>query len=140
MLLAKLRKYEDAIPVWARVIELKPDDPTVRVSLGWALGQSGRFRGALHAYEKVLELMPDFVGAYYNIGLFHWHLHEYRESIEFERKALAIDPATAEARCVLGLSLAAEGHRDAALEECEQALKRRRYRRGSGLYRTPLQR
>jgi hypothetical protein len=26
--------------------------------------QTGRFREALYAYEKVLELMPDFAGAY----------------------------------------------------------------------------
>jgi len=48
----------------------KPDDPTVRVSLGWALGQTGQFREALHANEAVLKLTPDFAPAYYNIGLF----------------------------------------------------------------------
>ncbi len=58
-----------------------------------------------------------------NIGLFHWHLHEYQESIEFEEKALAIEPESAEAYCVLGLSLAARGESGRALEAYEHALK-----------------
>ena len=89
--LREQHRDEESIPIWERLIELKPTDCEARANLGWALGGVGRYEDALHAMEEVLRIDPDFP-VHYSIGLYHLYLGEYRQAIESEQTELRRGP------------------------------------------------
>ena len=51
--------YEAQVPVFERLVELVPDEPTLYIQLAQAADGSGQGEKAISAYEKFLEVAPD---------------------------------------------------------------------------------
>lgn len=51
--------YEQAIPVYERLVAIRPDETTLYIQLGVAADSAGDAERAIAAFEKYLELAPD---------------------------------------------------------------------------------
>ena len=69
-------EHETAVGLYGQALELVPDAkraPEAHNNLGWALQQLGRLPEAIDAYEKALELRPDFPRARSNLEALERH-------------------------------------------------------------------
>ncbi|WP_321528171.1 tetratricopeptide repeat protein [Sedimenticola selenatireducens] len=74
-----------------RAIYFKPDDGTVRMLYGLYLHKLNKYNEALEQYDLAEELAPDSAQLLYNIGLLHFEMKQYEKSLEYARKAYALE-------------------------------------------------
>ena len=86
------------------------------------LGQRGRLREAIEAFEHALALKPDFAPAYHNLGLAWWRLGNIERAMAGFRRAVELDPTNIEPYCGLGQALVAEGREHDAVEIMRRAV------------------
>lgn len=72
------------------------------VILGDRLFEQGRFRDAIKAYDKYLELQPTHVKSIYNRGRAYEELGEYSQALANFKKALDIDKKSVNAYLSIG--------------------------------------
>ena len=72
-------------------------------TFGFELHRQGRATEAESFYRRALQLEPDFITAWMNLGLVHFELGNYEAAEEFEREALRLDPEQADAHNHLGM-------------------------------------
>jgi tetratricopeptide (TPR) repeat protein len=65
----------------------------------------GDFQAALPALKSIVEVQPDLVGAWFNLGYAYSALKQNEEAIQAYRKALELQPDLYEARLNLGILL-----------------------------------
>lgn len=58
-----LRRFDESISMWERVVALRPDDPFAHQNLALVLAESGKVREAVTRLEKLLKLDPDVLAA-----------------------------------------------------------------------------
>jgi Flp pilus assembly protein TadD len=80
-----------------------------------AFGQRGRFVEAVEAFERAIEIKPDYAPAYHNLGLVWWTLGQLDRAAASYRKAIDIEPTNDEPHCGLARVLARQGEHDDAL-------------------------
>ncbi len=90
---------------------------------GVSLSGEKRFKEALSAFTKAVDIYPDYGAAYYNMGIIYHELDLADDAIAAYRKAIEIDPEDVTARNNLGNVLMRQGHLSAAIRELEQAVK-----------------
>jgi tetratricopeptide (TPR) repeat protein len=90
---------------------------------GTALYYKGDYEKALQAYEKTIELDPDYAGAWYNKGVSLVKLDRHKESLKAFEKVLELDPDNAGAWYNKGVSLVNLGRYKESLKALEKALK-----------------
>jgi tetratricopeptide (TPR) repeat protein len=90
---------------------------------GIALDDQGRSQEALEAYDKVLEIDPQFKRSWNNKGYALTNLGRYQEAIEALDKALEIDPQYELAWNNKGRALDKLGRSQEALEAYDKALE-----------------
>jgi Tfp pilus assembly protein PilF len=90
---------------------------------GVSLSGEKRFKEALSAFKKAVDLYPDYGDAYYNMGIAYHELDRADEAIDAYRKAIDIDPEDVTARNNLGNVFMRQGQMSAAIRELEQAVK-----------------
>ena len=78
--LRSLHRDEESLPIWERLVNLRPTDADAHAGLGWALQSVGRNREALAALKKAHELDSTLL-LDYSFALSYAHLNEYREAI-----------------------------------------------------------
>ena len=100
-----------------RALALAPDYADVLRSLG-ALREDRR-QDASACYKAALVFDPTIGGALVRIGLWHWRHRRRNRAIALYRRAAAIDPDDANARCNLAASLLAEGYYREGWEQYE---------------------
>jgi tetratricopeptide (TPR) repeat protein len=61
---------------------------------------------AIEAYEKAIEIKPDFNEAYYSIGVAYANLSKFEKAIEAYEKAIKIKPDFNEAYYSIGVAYA----------------------------------
>ncbi len=107
--------YRVAMAQCQRAIEVYPEDPTARLSLGRALALLGDTRQALRMFDQALELDPDHAVANYRKATVLEYIALDEQAIEYYRRALAADPEFADARLLLANMLMRSGqYREAA--------------------------
>ena len=92
------------------------ESPSTYNKIGMTLGQRGRLREAIEAFEHALALKPDFAPAYHNLGLAWWRLGHVERAMAGFRRAIELDPTNVEPYCGLGQALVAEGREHDAVE------------------------
>ncbi|MFN3826029.1 MAG: tetratricopeptide repeat protein [Micavibrio sp.] len=80
------------------------------------MAETRHIQEAMKAWDKALDLDPDFIDALSSKAHALWQAGAYEESENLCRKALALDPSLADARLNLGNALIAQGKREEALE------------------------
>jgi tetratricopeptide (TPR) repeat protein len=97
--------------------------------VGWILSRAGRFEEALREYRKALELDPNHVWAYWQIGTANSALSRHGEAIAALETALELSGRNPAVAASLGEAYAKAGRKAEARAILEDltALSRRRY-------------
>jgi len=107
---------QEALRPLALVAAGEPENWRVRMALGAALDQLGRFGEARRAYQEALALEPNNPRVLTNLGVSHIMAGEAADAEPILRQAAAMANAPAEARQNLAIALALQGK----FEEAEQ--------------------
>jgi tetratricopeptide (TPR) repeat protein len=105
-------------------IKLSPQSPIFYATLGRVLNHQDRFIEAKSAYERAIELNPEYALGHHYLGLLLYS--DLNLSGEGERKfraAISFAPKFAQAHTYLGLTLLEDEAFDEAGDELEEALE-----------------
>ena len=126
---ARRSATDEAITRWMQRTTVAPNEPDGWVSLGDSFMQKARetadpgyYRRAEAAYHKALAGSPRHVGALTGLAWVHGGLHQFEQSMEWARKALADDPGSQSAHGLLGDAALELGDYDAAFEHYQKML------------------
>ncbi len=86
------RTWPEAARLFRRAVEMEPDDPTLRLSLGIALNRAGDSRAALPELEEAARLDPALAQAHDAIGAILERAGRDREAIDRYRAAVEHAP------------------------------------------------
>lgn len=83
-----IKKYQDAITCFDKVIEINPDDIGSINNRGISLAELGNTDDAFEYYNKAIEIDPKYAAAHYNKGVLYDKLLQHEEAIESLDEAL----------------------------------------------------
>jgi tetratricopeptide (TPR) repeat protein len=101
---------EAALAHVMHALKIAPHDAQIHFEAALIQRRAGDARGSIEAYERALELKPDFIAARINLGLMYLSVSgdPSRAQMQFKR-AIEIDPACVAAQANLGLALEEQG-------------------------------
>jgi tetratricopeptide (TPR) repeat protein len=102
------------------LLKQDPDNPALLATLGDVYFENNRFAEAAAQYEKALELNPDDVDTYNDLGLAYHYTVRPVLAVETLRKGTEVDPSYQRIWLSLGFVLASRGQ----VEEAEKALEK----------------
>jgi tetratricopeptide (TPR) repeat protein len=115
-------RLHEAIPVYGKAIEIKPDHADAYFALGNILLYLGKPDEAMANYRRALEIAPAFAQAHGNLGTALMEAGRGNEAIECFTKALELAPDLAEAHTNLGIALRNAGRTEEAAGSFQKAL------------------
>ncbi|MDG4561145.1 MAG: tetratricopeptide repeat protein, partial [Candidatus Competibacter sp.] len=94
LLLGQLGRFQEALVVSAKAMELKPDNPILNYNYAQSLKQLGRTAEAQSYFDKALELRgaPTTASDWDQRGIDLAEMDRWEESLHAYRKALELDP------------------------------------------------
>lgn len=95
--LAQDGQLGDAIPYFARAVELLPGAPRLQSFLAVALAQTGHYGEAIPHYEALLRLQPSWPSAEFNLGVAFEATGRREAALAHYRLAIASEPDDREA-------------------------------------------
>jgi tetratricopeptide (TPR) repeat protein len=124
-------EFQDAMPIWQKLIKLAPDDSTGPQGLGSSMLGLKRYGEAASALEDAVKLSPEVVGLHLKLGSAYLLAGDDDRAIAAYQKALDLDPqplwfndvAYQLAEANKRLSVALEYARKAVKEEEEASQK-----------------
>ncbi len=90
-LLIRTNRLDEAYELIQQALQLKPDDPAIIDSIGWALYRKGNYSAALARLEQAMSLMPDHEIAAH-LGEVLWVIGEHTKAKEIWVRGLEIRP------------------------------------------------
>ncbi|MGV8126211.1 MAG: tetratricopeptide repeat protein [Methanothrix sp.] len=102
-------------------IESKPVD--VWFNKGFALSSLGKYDEAIQAYDKVIELKPDYVEAWSNKGNALYDQGKYDEAIQAYDEAIRFNPNYVNAWSNKGSALGKQGKYEEAIKAYDEAIR-----------------
>jgi tetratricopeptide (TPR) repeat protein len=120
--LQQLRRPADALPFFARHLDLVEDDQQTLVQMGKCYSDLGRLNEAEATLRRAVALRDDATGLY-NLGFVIEQRRRPAEAEELYRRTLVIDPAHASANNNLAVLLAERGRVAEAMEHWETVLR-----------------
>jgi TolB-like protein/DNA-binding winged helix-turn-helix (wHTH) protein/Tfp pilus assembly protein PilF len=91
-----------AVEAARQALALDPHLAEAHKALGHALAVEGQYRGAQAAYQKALELRPNYWVALNNLSILFGNLGDWDRAYRLRRETLALDPARAVTRSNFG--------------------------------------
>jgi lipoprotein NlpI len=88
---AKLGKYQEAIPMFKKAIQLNPSSANAYNNLGAALVRLGEYEEARKQYQMSIKLDPYYFKAYCNLGGLLAEMGDYPEALEALKSAIQIN-------------------------------------------------
>ncbi len=83
-------RYQEAIELISRSVEINPEDAGAHTNLGNAYMPGKAYEKALGCFEKARGLTPETVDVHYNVGLISWRLKIYDKAARSLLQALEI--------------------------------------------------
>jgi len=114
-------RYTEAAQQYQYTVALDHSNSNAYSNLGTAYMLAGDFVAALPAFQKSMEIDPKAV-AYSNLGLMHYYLGQFDDSIRNHRRATDLAPNDHLLRSNLGDAVWNSGETDAARQEYRKAL------------------
>lgn len=94
-------RHEEALSQYRKALEVAPEDPVVRQSLGSALAAQGDVEGALEQYREAVRLAPDDPDLNHDLGFLASRLGHPAEARRHLETALELRPGFEAARTLL---------------------------------------
>ena len=114
---------EKALPYFEKAIESDSNYAEAWAQTGFCREKLGRHGEAIEASRKAVSLRPS-AESYFNLGLAHYYLKQYREAAESYRHSVRLDPFNAaDAHYALGLVYRDWGRADEEIQAYKQAIK-----------------
>ena len=133
LMLAELRRFGEAIPVYEHSLAIEPNQPATHTNLGSAIQEFVRDKHspdvlplldrAILAHRHALALMPELFAAQANLGLALLARGHHAEAVTAFEKALELDPNSAESYSNLGQCLLDVRRFDDAEIACRRAIE-----------------
>jgi tetratricopeptide (TPR) repeat protein len=111
-----IREYQAAL-------EMAPEDWVLHANFGRLLEVAGDEPAAARQWQEVVRLLPHEPDAWFQLGNLAYNARSFVQAQDFFQEALKRNPDLLEALNGLGLSLAARGQADEAIEEFKVALR-----------------
>ena len=116
---------ERALPYFEKAVESDTNYAEAWAQSGFCNEKLGRHAEAIESSKKAVNLRPS-AESYFNIGLAHFYLKQYREAAEAYRQAIKLDPYnSADAYYALGLVYRDWGKVDDEIQAYKQAIRLR---------------
>jgi tetratricopeptide (TPR) repeat protein len=116
---------EKALPYFEKAVESDNNYAEAWAQTGFCREKLGRHGEAIEASKKAVNLRPS-AESYFNIGLAHFYLKQYREAAENYRQAIRLDPYNAaDAYYAMGLVFRDWGRPDEEIQAYKQAIRLR---------------
>ena len=97
----QLQKWSEAISLWQRLIELKPDYPEGYINLASGYWQLGNYDRALHYSKKAIEIEPNHKEATFNAAISFMMLRQLDQASQYLQNLLSMHPEYLGARFML---------------------------------------
>ena len=125
LFLAARERFDEAIREARLALELDPLSLVINLHVGWVYWFAGQFDKTLSQIERMIELEPNFFGAYWQLGTLHSVRGNAEAAVEAFQKALA-EGETQLVLSFLGSGYALAGRREEALAVIDQLLEMRK--------------
>lgn len=135
-------RFDDALLLYQKVLNIQPDDIMSRNNLGYICYKKKIFGEAIEHLSNVIKSGKDATAtlyANYYLGLVYLEREMYDDAIHFFETALEIGPNLLEAKYYMGQSYYCEGNIKKAMEIWEEMVKENPRNRWSRLAKTKLQ-
>lgn len=114
--------WRDSRTLFARALEIHPDDPVMHYDLAVELERDGDTAGALEHYRRAVAIRPSHSRAHNNLGILLDRAGASGEALEQFRLAVRLAPGFGAAWNNLGNALRRAGRFDEAIEAYRSAL------------------
>jgi len=116
---------ENALIYFEKAVESDSNYAEAWAQAGFCNEKLGRHAAAIEASKKAVNLRPS-AESYFNIGLAHYYLKQYREATDAYRQSIKLDPYNAaDAYYALGLVYRDWGKADEEIQAYKQAIRLR---------------
>jgi tetratricopeptide (TPR) repeat protein len=134
-----LKKYQKAVELFERAIQLQPGNRAIRLDLALALVRLARFEAAESALAKVADSLSGRASFQYYLGFCRYRLGRYRRALEPLRRARDLDQGfKAAAGYYLGLAHFKLGEQEEASRQFRQVAAGKQGERMSAFARENL--
>ncbi len=116
-------RYEMAIEIYKKGLQLKPDLAEAHNNLGGAFNELKRYPEAEQEFRETSRIDPDFATAHNNLGSLLFNLKRYEEAEKEFREQLRVNPDSAIGHYNLGVFLSQFKRDDEAEKEYKEALR-----------------
>jgi tetratricopeptide (TPR) repeat protein len=113
----------EAIDIYGAGLRARPDSITLRFGLASAYVRARDRAAAVDQFKKIVELVPRWAEAHYNLGVLYGADEEYELADLHLRRALSYAPTLVSARRHLARTLARRGNLDEAIREYERVIR-----------------
>jgi tetratricopeptide (TPR) repeat protein len=120
---AREGRFDEAIRVWTKALEISPEDAKAHNNLAFALANAGRLDEAIEHWQRAVQAGGDYASVHENLGRALLSRARLDEAIPHLRRAVEMDPANAQTRNELGVALSRTGRIEEALAQFEKALE-----------------
>lgn len=86
------RDWRTRETLWVATAKVSPTSPKAWNNMGDIYAGKGDYQSAIRAFQRAIELRPNYVDAHHNIGVTYLQMKEFDKAIEWFEKALAIHP------------------------------------------------
>ena len=90
MFLAFEERFDEADELSKKSLELDPLSPLINMNVGWNYFSAGMLNEAASQADKMIEIEPDFFGAYWLKGAIYLSEGEYEKAVEELKKAVSL--------------------------------------------------
>ncbi len=120
-------EYDEGLRKLAKALRVNPNSlPTLTLrAVAYHLKGEAARRDA--EIERVLQINPHYSGVYYRLGEADARRYLFKESVDWYRRAISLDPENWAAHAGLGISLSRLGRENEALQELELAFANDRF-------------
>jgi tetratricopeptide (TPR) repeat protein len=117
------KQYREAIVQYRNALQQDPKFGQARYNLAEAYSKAGMTQQAGREYVRAADSLPNDVKAQIRATMYLLMSGQYEDARTRARKAVKLDPKSADAQIVLGSALAGLKDYDGALRELEEATK-----------------